>query len=230
MRATLMAAIGLLVAGGSGSAAVTPVTVKITDTRTTISRTSVPTGVVVFSVSNAGRLPHVFRILGKSTPRLLPGRRVRLQVAVSVPGSYAYRASSVGVLHVVKPASAPTTATATATAPSSPSPASTARPCVNPSTTTVRVTMTDVQGGGGYAFSPLPIQCGTVTFVLVNNGQSPHSLGLTTPYGAELLDGPTVNANQTGTMTLNLSLSGLYEWHDSEGEGVETTFGYLDVQ
>jgi hypothetical protein len=90
--------------------------------------------------------------------------------------------------------------------------------------------MTDVQGGGGYTFSPLPIQCGTVTFVLVNNGQAAHSLGLTTPYGNDLPDGPTVNANQTATMTLTLSLSGRYEWRDSEGEGVETTFGYLDVQ
>jgi hypothetical protein len=90
--------------------------------------------------------------------------------------------------------------------------------------------MTDVQGGGGYAFSPLPIQCGTVTFVLVNNGQDAHSLQLVTPYGTELPAGPSVSANQTGTMTLTLSTSGRYEWRDSEGEGLETTFGYLNVQ
>jgi hypothetical protein len=90
--------------------------------------------------------------------------------------------------------------------------------------------MTDVQGGGGDMFSPLPLQCGMVTFVLVNNGQSAHSLGLTTPYGSDLPDGPTVLPNQTGSMTLTLTLSGRYEWRDSEGEGIETTFGYLDVQ
>src|SRR5438876_1178118 len=82
-------------------------------------------------------------------------------------------------------------------------------------TTTVMVTMTDVQGGGGYTFSPLPIQCGTVTFVLVNNGQDAHSLGLTTPHGNDLPDGPTVPANQTASMTLTLSVSGRYEWRDS---------------
>ena len=90
--------------------------------------------------------------------------------------------------------------------------------------------MTDVQGGGGYTFAPLPIQCGTVTFILVNNGQAAHSLQLVTPYGSDLTAGPSVSPNQTGTITLALSTSGRYEWRDSEGEGLETTFGYLDVQ
>jgi hypothetical protein len=31
-------------------------------------------------------------------------------------------------------------------------------------------------------------------------------------------------------MTLTLSLSGRDDWRDAEGEGVETTFGYLDMQ
>jgi plastocyanin len=227
--AGLIGCVVAVVTASSAAAAATPVTVRITDAGSKLSRTTVPVGVVRFVVSNAGRRRHTFSIAGKATPPLAPGKATMLKVTFAVPGSYTYRSSTRGVLHVVVPASAPTTTTAPST-PALPSAASTAKPCASPATTTVRVTMTDVQGGGGYTFSPLPIQCGTVTFVLVNNGQDAHGLGLTIPYGYDLPDGPTVPANQTASMTLTLSLSGRYEWRDSEGEGVETTFGYLNVQ
>jgi hypothetical protein len=222
-------ALAVVAASAAGVRAVTPVTVKITDARSTLSRQTAPTSVVVFTVTNVGRKPHAFSIAGWSTPRLRPGRSVTLKVTFTVPGPYAYSGTSRGVLHIVEPPSAPPTATAVSSSPT-PGTASFAGPCASPSTTTVRVRMTDVAGGGGYTFSPLPIPCGTVTFVFVNGGLAAHGLQLVDPNGTALPAGPSVASNQSATMTLTLSLDGQYEWRDSDGEGVDIAFGYINVR
>jgi hypothetical protein len=221
-------AIAVGVASAAGVAAVTPVTVKITDTRSTLSRQTVPTGVVAFAVQNVGRKPHAFSIAGWSTPSLRPGRSVTLKVTLVVPGPYAYLGSSRGVLHVVASIPAPTTTTAVSDS-STPRAASVGAPCTSPSATTVRVTMTDVAGTGGFTFSPAPIPCGTVTFVLFNGGQGVHGLQLVDPTGTALPAGPPVGSDQSATMTLTLGLDGEYEWRDSQAEGLVTNFGYIYV-
>jgi uncharacterized cupredoxin-like copper-binding protein len=58
--------------------------------RFTLSRRSVRKGAVVFSVVNRGALPHDFKINGRKTPILQPGRSARLRVVFAKAGRYRY--------------------------------------------------------------------------------------------------------------------------------------------
>jgi hypothetical protein len=82
---SLFGGIVALVAAGATSAAVTPVNVKIGDARSTLSRTTVPVGIVAFAVSNVGHKPHAFSIAGRTTQRLAPGKELALKVTFAVP-------------------------------------------------------------------------------------------------------------------------------------------------
>jgi hypothetical protein len=222
------------VASAAGMGAVTPVTVKITDTRLALSRQTAVAGTVVFAVANLGRKPHAFSIAGHSTRRLPPGGHATLKVTFAVPGpysySYSYLGSTLGVLHIVAPAPALTT-TPSVSGSSTPATLSVAGPgpCTNPTATTVKVTMTDVAANGGFTFSPAPIPCGTVTFILFNAGQLAHGLQLVDPNGNPLPAGPAVASTQYITLTLTLDVAGEYEWKDSQDQGTTTDFGYVYV-
>ncbi len=65
-------------------------TVAATESKFTLSKSSVPIGTVIFTVTNRGKSPHNFKIAGKTTRLLAPGQSTTLQVAFSKSGTYAY--------------------------------------------------------------------------------------------------------------------------------------------
>jgi plastocyanin len=224
LLATTIAALVGVVAAGSAVAA-TPVTVRITDSGAVLSRTSVSVGTVVFVVSNRGRLAHTFGIGGSHTRRLGPGATASLTVTFRAPGRYAYIASKGGVLRVI-------TAPA-AWKPVIPAGAHAQQSCGTPTTTTVRVTMTDTTGSAGYTFAPAAVSCGSVTFVLANGGQSPHGLELMDPAGNVFATSTPVPPSSTASLTADFKYRGTYEWSDLDGlagEAFETTAGWLVSQ
>jgi uncharacterized cupredoxin-like copper-binding protein len=83
--ATLVAALGI-VAGPSLAArshsAGTAVTVTATEFHFKLSKTSVPHGSVTFTVKNAGKVAHDFKIGGKKTPLISPGKSAKLTVTL----------------------------------------------------------------------------------------------------------------------------------------------------
>ncbi len=55
-----------------------------------LSKTSVTRGAVTFTVTNKGKLEHDFKIAGKKTVRLKPGRTTTLTVTLRAAGRAAY--------------------------------------------------------------------------------------------------------------------------------------------
>jgi plastocyanin len=101
----LVAAAGLAVvpvaAVGKPLAAVTRVTVVVSDTGLRLSSARVPVGRVEFHVRNAGKRPHDFEIAGRRTTALRPGRRATLSIRFAKPGRFGYSSGSLnGVLRV----------------------------------------------------------------------------------------------------------------------------------
>jgi uncharacterized cupredoxin-like copper-binding protein len=68
----------------------TTVTVAAREFKFTLSRTTVHRGIVIFKVTNKGKIAHDFKINGKATKILSPGRSAVLTVTFTRPGSYAY--------------------------------------------------------------------------------------------------------------------------------------------
>jgi uncharacterized cupredoxin-like copper-binding protein len=172
-------AAGIFVAGGGASSegshatahstATTHVTVTATDSKFKLSRRSAPKGTVIFTVTNKGKVSHDFKIAGKKTPLLAPGRSATLRVTFS-KGRYPYISTvsgqashgMKGVLSVV--AAVAPTPTPTTTPPYAPptGPVGTAN-------TTVTVGLFDAFNGSGYiVLSPATISSGMVTFVITN--------------------------------------------------------------
>lgn len=78
---------------GARSTAAKTVTIKVTatDFKFKLSKASVPTGTtVVFKVTNKGKIPHDFKINGKKTPLIQPGRTAKLVVSFKKKGTYPY--------------------------------------------------------------------------------------------------------------------------------------------
>src|SRR6185437_15588011 len=90
--ATLVAVVGV-VAGPSMAArshsAGAAVTVTATEFHFKLSKTSVPHGSVTFTVKNAGKLAHDFKIGGKKTALIAPGKSAKLTVTLKA-GKQAY--------------------------------------------------------------------------------------------------------------------------------------------
>ncbi len=78
-------------AAGTKAAAPTKVTVKASEFKYAFSRKSVPTGTVIFTVVNKGKISHDFKIGGKKTKSLAAGqdgeadREVHEEGSVRVP-------------------------------------------------------------------------------------------------------------------------------------------------
>jgi len=73
------------------SAAGTKVTVKASEYKFVLSSTSVSKpGTVTFSVKNVGHIQHDFKIDGKKTALLSPGKSATLTVKFTKAGSYPY--------------------------------------------------------------------------------------------------------------------------------------------
>jgi uncharacterized cupredoxin-like copper-binding protein len=91
--ATLLAAFSVLilaVRAGDGLAAGTTVTVRMTEFKFALSKTSIKKGRVVFKVVNRGAVPHDFKIKGKKTPIIAPGKSRTLTVTFTRAGRYPY--------------------------------------------------------------------------------------------------------------------------------------------
>jgi len=90
--ATLVALVGV-VAGPSVAARAhatgTAVTVTATEFHFKLSKTSVQHGSVTFTLKNAGKLGHDFKIGGKKTPVIKPGKSAKLTVTLKA-GKQAY--------------------------------------------------------------------------------------------------------------------------------------------
>jgi uncharacterized cupredoxin-like copper-binding protein len=78
VAALAFAAAGAAFAHGSA----TKVTVKATEFKFALSTKSVKAGSVTFTVKNAGKLPHDFKIGGKKTALIKPGKSAKLTVTL----------------------------------------------------------------------------------------------------------------------------------------------------
>jgi uncharacterized cupredoxin-like copper-binding protein len=94
--AATVALLAALAAGSVAFARPQAATVAVTagkpsELRFTLSKRTVPRGVVTFNVTNRGKLDHDFRIAGKKTARLAPGKRAAaLRVTLNKAGRFAF--------------------------------------------------------------------------------------------------------------------------------------------
>src|SRR4249919_3224528 len=70
--------------------ATTKVTVKASEFKYVFSKRSAPTGTVIFTVINKGKISHDFKIAGKKTTTLQPGKSAKLTVKFTKKGQYAF--------------------------------------------------------------------------------------------------------------------------------------------
>jgi uncharacterized cupredoxin-like copper-binding protein len=208
-----LGAIGLGLATGFAQAnpaspqaanATTHITVAASEFKFVFSKRSIPaTGTVIFTVVNKGKISHDFKIAGKKTPNLLPGKSAKLTVKFTKKGHFAYLCTlpghagagmkgtfSVGVKAVKPPpvTTTPTTTTQPTTTTTSTVPVGTAK-------TTVTVNMVE------YAFqlSQSTIPSGQITFVINNKGNEVHNFAiLGNKAGAQIAPG----TSETWTVSL----------------------------
>jgi uncharacterized cupredoxin-like copper-binding protein len=91
---TCVAALALLLVvpaapAATGSARATTITVTMKEFKFTLSKTSVHAGAVVFKLVNKGAVPHDFKILGKKSALIKPGKTGVLSVTLK-KGNQAY--------------------------------------------------------------------------------------------------------------------------------------------
>ena len=161
LAASGIAAGAVLAPGGSASPSAAgrdddEVTVTATEFKFKLSRTNVPTGTVIFTVVNKGKIAHDFKIAGKKTATIAPGKSAKLTVKFAKSGRFAYlctlpghaKAGMKGILQV--------------------------------GTTPVTVTATEFK----FKLSRLSVPVGPVTFTVTNKGKIAHDfkiLGKKTP-------------------------------------------------
>jgi uncharacterized cupredoxin-like copper-binding protein len=84
---------------GARSSASSTVTIRVTATefKFALSRkTVVPGTTVVFKVTNKGKIPHNFKIAGKKTPLIQPGKTATLKVVFRKKGRFGYLCTLAG--------------------------------------------------------------------------------------------------------------------------------------
>ncbi|MCW2976186.1 MAG: blue (type 1) copper domain protein [Actinomycetia bacterium] len=99
LRLTALVVVAFLAAvlGGSALAArdSASVTVKMSEFKFVLSAASAHPGAVVFTVTNKGKLPHDFKIGGKKTALVSPGKTAKLSVTLKA-GKYPYLCTVAG--------------------------------------------------------------------------------------------------------------------------------------
>ena len=174
LAAVGIAAGAVLAPGGSASssapaATTTGVTVTATEFKFKLSRTNVPTGTVIFTVVNKGKIAHDFKIAGKKTPTLSPGKSFKLTVKFTKSGKFAYlctllghaKAGMKGILQV--------------------------------GTTPVTVTATEFK----FKLSRLSVPIGPVTFTVINKGKIAHDFKIAGKKTPTLSPGKSFKLNVT---------------------------------
>jgi uncharacterized cupredoxin-like copper-binding protein len=90
--AALFAVLGIVAApalGARSHASAAAVTVTASEFKFKLSKLSVPHGTVVFTVVNKGKIPHDFKINGKKTSLVKPGKSAKLTVTFKA-GKFKY--------------------------------------------------------------------------------------------------------------------------------------------
>jgi uncharacterized cupredoxin-like copper-binding protein len=87
LGATLGAAVPAIAAP---AAKTTTITVRMVEFKFTLSKASAPKGTVVFKVTNKGHVAHDFKINGKKTPLVSPGKSATLTVKFQKTGKFPY--------------------------------------------------------------------------------------------------------------------------------------------
>jgi nitrite reductase (NO-forming) len=183
--------------------AVTHVTVAASEFKFVFSKRSIPAaGTVIFTVVNKGKISHNFKIGGKTTPNLLPGKSATLTVKFTKKGHYPYlctipghaAAGMKGVFAVATKAVAPPPSSTPSTTTTQPTTTTSTVP-VGTAQTTVTVNMVE------YAFqlSQSTIPSGQITFVINNKGNEVHNFAiLGNKAGAQIAPG----TSETWTVAL----------------------------
>jgi uncharacterized cupredoxin-like copper-binding protein len=176
----LAALVGGLLAGtghavpGKASASVTKITVTATEFKFRLSKSTIAKpGIVAFKVVNKGKIGHDFKIAGKKTKLLAPGKSQTLKIKFGKKGHFRYlctvtghaRLGMKGTFNVAaKPITTSTTTggtTSTTTSVSGPA-------------TTVNVSMKEYS----FTLSQNTVPQGTITFVIKNDGTEPHNFDI----------------------------------------------------
>lgn len=162
-----------------------------------LSKRTVPVGTtVVFKVTNKGKIGHNFRIAGKKTKILSPGKSTTLTVKFGKKGKIAYDCSVPGHARLgmkgsfgVGVAAPPPPTTSTGSTSTSPTAS------VGNAKTTVTVNMVE------YAFqlSQTTIPSGQVTFIVKNSGAEAHNFDINGVHSGAII-GP--GTSETWTVSL----------------------------
>jgi uncharacterized cupredoxin-like copper-binding protein len=192
-------------------AVTTRVTVSASEFKFKLSKAKVPVGTVIFTVVNKGKISHDFKIAGKKTKSLLPGKKATLTIKFKKKGRYAFicslpghaGAGMKGVLAVgVTPPRVTSTSTTTTTSTSTTSTTtttSTATTTVTGPATTINVGMFEYR----FELSQSTVPSGQVTFVITNKGAEVHNFSIN---GVKA--GAIISPGQTETWTVGLPPSG----------------------
>jgi uncharacterized cupredoxin-like copper-binding protein len=193
-----------LPAGGASTKApdaISRITVKASEFKYVFSKRRVPTGTVIFTVVNKGKISHDFKIGGKKTRTLAPGKSQKLTVKFAKKGQYAFLCTLFGHAKAGMKGKF-----AVATAPVVPPPGTTTKP---PTTTTTPPPTGTVGSGNttvtvgmfeyGFNLSQKSLPSGQVTFVITNNGSEVHNFAL-----PGVKAGAIIGPGQTETWTVGL--------------------------
>ena len=93
--AVLVSVLAVPALAARSHASATAVTVTATEFHFKLSRMSVPHGVVTFTIANKGALAHDFKIGGKKTPLIGPGKSAKLSVTLKA-GKFPYLCTVAG--------------------------------------------------------------------------------------------------------------------------------------
>jgi uncharacterized cupredoxin-like copper-binding protein len=182
--------------GRSGTSAVSKTTIVVTAGKPSefsfqLSSRKALAGIVVFKVTNKGKVPHTFEICttasttvtntckGTVTKSLAPGKSQVLTVNMkkgnheylcTVPGHAQLGMKGILGVGVTPPAPPPVSSTTARTTTT----VTTQSTCASPTPSTVNVTEFDY----GFTLSPTSAHCGPITFVQTNTGNTEHNFNI----------------------------------------------------
>jgi uncharacterized cupredoxin-like copper-binding protein len=175
------------------------VTIKVTANEWSfkLSKRSVPVGTTVkFVVTNRGKIGHDFKIAGKKTKLLAPGKSQSITVKFGKKGTFSYICTVTGHSRLgmqgkfavgvsAPPATTTTVPTQTTTTGN-----------VGTANTTVTVSMVDYH----FTLSTSTVPSGKVTFVIKNDGSDVHNFDLN-----NVKSGAILSPGQTETWTVSVA-------------------------
>jgi uncharacterized cupredoxin-like copper-binding protein len=179
-------AIPAIGAGSSKSSVSKTITIRVTasEFKFALSRRSVPTGTtVIFKVTNKGKIQHDFKIAGKKTVLLSPGKSASVKVKFSKKGRFGYLCTvkghaaigmkgtfSVGVKAVTTTITTTSTTSTTTTTTTTTTGTTTTQPpqTCTPATTTVTVAMSEYK----FTLDKNTVPAGCIQFVITNLASS----------------------------------------------------------